>query len=160
MNLETLFADIKSLAQSFTWSHWAAIGAALFLLFLLPVIGASRRKKRRRKVAPQLALEAFQISPLGRDAFLKFKNNGEVATISAIAVRGRNDLVFKNAFAGHTIEKGKTYSILMETVTQDKITHNFSMELTFFDQHRNVYRQIFDLSNLTTRPPKLMQTGR
>ncbi|MBK7870889.1 MAG: hypothetical protein IPJ74_09470 [Saprospiraceae bacterium] len=161
MNLETLFAEVKTLLQSFTLMHWAIIGGVLLLLFVvLPLASSRRRKKRRDKVAPKLMLEAFQVSPLGRDAFLKIKNNGESATFTSLFVKGRRDIVFKNAFAGHQLDKGKTYSILLETASQEKITHNFIVELTYFDQMRNVYRQTFDLSKNTTRQPKLVQAGR
>ncbi|MDX1942736.1 MAG: hypothetical protein SFU99_19390 [Saprospiraceae bacterium] len=160
MNLDTLLAEAKNLIQFFTLTHWAIIGGVLLLLFvILPLASASRRRKRRAKVAPQLILEAFQVSPLGRDAFLKIKNNGETATFTSLFVKSRRDIVFKNAFAGHQLDRGKTYSVLLEAVAQEKITHNFSIELTYFDQMRNVYRQTFDLSRNATRKPKLVQAG-
>ncbi len=159
MNLDTLLAEAKALIQSFTPIHWAIISGVLLLLILLPVINSARRRRRRRKFAPQLVLEAFQISPLGRDAFLKLRNNGEPATLTSISVRGRRDITFKSAFAGHIIEKGKTYSLLMEATLQAKLSANFSVELIYFDQRRNVYRQTFDLGAGVGRTPKLVQAG-
>lgn len=158
--METTLTEATTFLESLTPLHWAIAGVVLLLIFIIIAVKASQGRKRREKVAPKLMLEAFQISPLGRDAYLKIKNNGEPATLTSLFVRGRRDIVFKNAFAGHQLEKGKVYGILMEAASQEKIAANFSVELTYFDAKRNVYRQSFDLGNNATRQPKLVQAGR
>lgn len=158
--METTLTQARTLLESLTPVHWAIAGAFLLLIFIIIAVNAAQRRKRREKVAPKLMLEAFQISPLGHDAYLKIKNNGEPATLTSLFVRGRRDIVFKNAFAGHQLERGKTYGILMETASPEKIAANFSVELTYFDAKRNVYRQSFDLGNNSSRQPKLVQSGR
>jgi len=158
--MDTFLAGAENLIQSLTPTHWLVIGVVMLLLIVIPASLSGRRKKRREKVKPNLVLESFQVSPLGRDAFLKIKNEGEVATLTSLFVRGRRDIIAKNAFAGHKGERGKIYSILLEATAEEKITNNFTVELTYFDQMRNVYRQAFDLKNNATKNPKLMQRGK
>ncbi|HMO39023.1 MAG TPA: hypothetical protein PKC76_15275 [Saprospiraceae bacterium] len=158
--MDQLLAQAQNLIQTFTPLHWAILSAVIVLCILIPILSRRARRRRRQRFAPQLVLEVFQISPLGRDAFLKIKNNGETATFTSLFVRGRRDIVFRNALAGHELEKGKTYSILLEATAQELISPNFSIEITYFDQMRNVYRQTFNLANNSTRAPKLVQPGR
>lgn len=158
--METFLAEAQTLTQSLTPLHWGVISGVLLLLIALPFILSGRRKRKREQVKPLPALELFQISPLGRDAFLKIKNNGEVATLTSLFVRGRRDIIVKNAFAGHELERGKVYSILLEATADEKISANFNVEITYFDQMRNVYRQTLDLQSNTAKSPKLVQRGR
>ncbi len=158
--METFLAEMQNLTQSFTPVHWGVLIGILLLLVSLPFILSGRRKKKREQVKPLLALESFQISPLGRDAFLKIKNNGEVATLTSLFVRDRRDIIVKNAFAGHELGRGKVYSILLEATADEKINVDFNVEITYFDQMRNVYRQTLDLQSNTTKSPKLVQRGR
>lgn len=149
---------IQNFFKNLTPEQWAIIGgAALFLFVLLPLYLRFRRRRRLRKFAPQIQLESFQISPLGRDAFFKIKNNGEQATLISLFIRGRRDIVFKNSFVGHELHRDKSYSILMEATAKDKISENFMIELNYLDRIGNVYKQAFDLNAKNARQAKLVK---
>ncbi len=159
-SINTFIAQAKAFLQTLTPTHWAIIGGVFLVLILIPIIASSNRKRRLRKFAPQLAVESFQISPLGRDAFFKIRNTGELATLVSLFIRGRRDIVFKNAFVGHELHKDKSYSILMEAAAKDRIETNFTIELNYLDRVGNVYKQAFDLNNKTAKQPKLVKGKR
>lgn len=154
--LALLPAEVRDWVANVDPQYWAAGSGGLILLILISALRKRSKKKRFWRAAPQLTMEAFKISPLGRDAFLKIQNNGEKATLTTISFQGRNDIVVKNALAGHLLDKGKGYSILLETNGQKKMDDNFLIELRFMDARNNVYRQTFIPKNNTTRPAKLV----
>ncbi len=137
--------------------YWAAGGGSLFLIMIWSSFGKARKKRKLKTVAPKLKVHTFQVSPLGRDAFFKIRNDGEQATLSELAFIGRSDIVVKNALAGHKIEKNKIYGLLLEAAAQNKIDPNFSIELTFLDKLGNVYRQAFELDTKVALPAKLVK---
>lgn len=143
--------------ESLEPQHWAAGGGALVLLILVSTVRKTAARRRERRLAPKLVLEAFQISPLGRDAFVKIQNQGEKAILTTIAFQGRKDLAVKNALAGHHLEKDRAYSILLETTGPEKIDDNFSIELSYMDTRNNVYRQTFIPRHHQTKPPKTIR---
>lgn len=154
--LALLPAEVKEWIAEVEPQYWAAGGGGLVVLILFSTLRKRSKKKRFWRSAPQLTMEAFKISPLGRDAFVKIQNNGEQATLTTISFLGRNDIVVKNALAGHLLDRGKSYSILLETTGQEKMDDNFSIELRFMDARNNVYRQIFIPKNNITRRAKLV----
>lgn len=158
INFEEILARVQAYVQEISPEQWAIIGGGFLLLLLLNSF--RRRMKRRRaarKVAPKFSLHAFQIAPLGKDAFFKIRNNGELATLTNISVKGRNDIVVRNAVGGHLIEKNKVYSILLECNSSDKIKNNFTLRLDYFDQKGNVYRQDFPLRQKVAAQAKLVK---
>ncbi len=158
VNIETLSAKAQAIIQSFTFVHWTIIFGILFILFvLIPIVKAKRRQRRRQRIAPILLLDTFQISPMGKDAYFKIRNTGEQATLLSLFIRGRRDVVPKNAFVGHQIEKEKVYGILLEATAMDKLADNFSVELTYLDKIGNVYKQSFELGNKVAKQPKLVK---
>lgn len=158
VNINTVWDKIQIFFQQLTPVELAIIGGvAVILLIVLPLAGRGRRKGRLRKFAPIITLESFQISPLGRDAFFKIKNTGEPATLTSLFIRGRRDIIFKNAFVGHELDRNKSYSILMEVVGNQKIEENFTIELNYLDKAGNVYKQAFELSSKTAKTPKLVK---
>lgn len=161
IKLEQQLEALLEWAKEFEWYYWAIAGGVLLLLFVLPFIGRSSRKKKKQalQVRPHLLLDAFQIAPLGRDAFLKIRNAGNPATFVNLAIKGRNDILSKNSFQGHRLEKDKVYSILLEAIGKLKIEQNFSIEITFMDVHQNVYKQQFDLMKQTVKQAKLIKYG-
>lgn len=149
---------IQTFFEKLTPEQWAIIVGAFLLLFVvLPLAARAQRRRRLRKFAPHIILESFQISPLGRDAFFKIRNGGEQATLISLFIRGRRDIVFKNSFVGHELQRDKSYSVLMEATAKDKIAENFSIELNYLDKMGNVYKQAFDLHAKTARQPKLVK---
>lgn len=158
INIHTVWERIQAYFQHLTPTDIAILsGVGVLLLIVLPLLGRLRRKQRLRKYAPMIVLEFFQISPLGRDAFFKIKNNGELATLTSVFIRGRRDIVFKNSFVGHELHRDKTYSILMEATAKDKIEENFTIELNYLDRIGNVYKQAFELTSKTAKTPKLIK---
>lgn len=148
---------IQAWVEGLTPVEWGIGGGAALVLILLWIWRGSGRS-RNKQFAPQLALHAFQIAPLGRDAFFKIRNNGEMATLTTMLIKGRNDLLIKSDYAGHQIDKDKVYGILLETTSTARIQNDFSIELMFIDQQRSVYRQIFDMRQQAALPPKLVRT--
>lgn len=129
----------------------------ILLLMLSIALGRRRRKRQAKRLAPRLVLEAFQISPLGRDASFKVQNTGQTARLYTLSIKGRNDILVKNAIAGHEILGGETYRILLEAAGQKKLDAGFTIELSYLDQMGNVYRQAFPLSQQAARQPKLVK---
>ncbi len=158
INIHTVWEQIQTYFQNLSPTDIAILsGVGVLLLIGLPLVARLRRRQRLRRYAPILVLESFQISPLGRDAFFKIKNNGELATLISLFIRGRRDIVFKNSFVGHELHRDKTYSILMEATTKDKIEDNFTIELNYIDRIGNVYKQAFELNARTAKTPKLVK---
>jgi hypothetical protein len=158
VNINTVWATIKTFFQNLTPVQTAVLGGVLLLLLIiLPLSGRLRRKRRLRIYAPVIVLESFQISPLGRDAFFKIRNNGEIATLTSLFIRGRRDIVFKNSFVGHELHRDKSYSILMEATANQKIEENFSIELNYLDKVGNVYKQAFELTSKTAKTARLVK---
>lgn len=158
--MENFVAEAEAFFKTLNLLEWGIIGGVILLVIIIPSILSNRKKKQRARVMPRLALESFQVSPLGRDAFFRIKNTGESATLTSLFIRGRRDIIAKNAFVGHQLDRGTVYGILLEATADEKITTNFSVEITYFDQMRNVYRQTFDLKNSSVKNPKLMQKGK
>lgn len=158
VNINTVWEKIETIIQRLTPVEWAMIGGGLLLLILvLSLISRNRRKSRLRKIAPAIVLESFQISPMGRDAFFKIKNNAEVATLTAVSIQGRRDIVFKNTFIGHELHRDKTYSILLEATAKDRIENNFTIVINYMDKIGNIYKQAFELNNKKAKTPKLVK---
>jgi len=158
VNIHTIWEQVQTFVQNRT-STELAIGGGFFALLLIfvPLVSRGQRRRRLRKFAPNIGLESFQISPLGRDAFFKIHNHGEVATLTSIFIRGRRDILFKNAFVGHELQRDKSYSILLEATAKERIENNFTIEISYLDQKSNVYKQAFDLNHKTAKQPKLVR---
>ncbi len=156
-NLEQLRAEAEAIFYSVEWWYWAAGGGVLLLLILFLAFRNSGKKRKARQVAPRIKIHAFQLSPLGRDAYLKLRNDGDVATISNLQIKGRNDIAVKNAFAGHQLEREKIYGLLLEATGKRKIKKDFVVEVTFLDQLGNVYRQHFAIGNQTAKQARLVR---
>ena len=155
--LEVYWASLKELAGILTTEQWAGVGGGVVFLMLIGAISRSSKKKKIKKSAPKLLMHTFQIAPLGKDAFFKIRNIGEQATLTELALKGRNDIEVKNAFAGHQIEKEKVYGLLLESTSNKKIRPDFSIELTFMDKNGNVYKQLFEPEQNGARQAKLIK---
>jgi len=155
--------EIYELAKTYVLEsgpiEWSAAGGIVIILIIaISMLSSKRRKKKRAKsVAPQLSLQGFQISPLGRDAYLKVLNTGQSAKLTGLDIQGRKDIAVKNAVAGHDMPPGETYRILLESVGQNKLSNNFTIELTYMDQLGNVYQQFFPMKQQVARPAKLVR---
>ena len=158
LNFEEILEQLQPYIKILSPEQWAVVGGIIFILFVLSRMrrGAKKRKKLK-KVAANLVYHAFQIAPLGRDAFFKIKNTGELATLTGITIKGRKDILVKNAVVGHQLEKDKVYSILLETGSAAKIVENFTIELSYFDQGGNNFKQSFPLNQRTAKQAKLQK---
>jgi hypothetical protein len=137
------FELVKQYLSSLSSPHFAAIG--LLLLALILFFASKTRQRREKKLlaqAPQLLLKDFQVAPLGKDAFFKIRNEGELATISQLDIIGRADVMVKNDYAGHQIGKDKEYRIFLESAGHQKIDKDFSIEITFSGPQGHIYKQL------------------
>ena len=160
INTEELLSTINEFTQSLSPLQWGIIGGciALILILVASLSAGKRRKKRKaRLVAPALKLDTFQISPLGRDAYFKVLNNGQPARLSQLSIKGRKDIVVKNAVAGHELQAGESYRILLEAAGNQKINSDFIIELSYVDLVGNVYQQAFALNQQAAKQPKLVR---
>jgi hypothetical protein len=123
--------------------HYAMAALGVLVLTGLVVAVRMNRRAKQRRIPPKLNVQSFQIAPLGRDAYFKISNGGPPATISSLRILGHSDIIAKNEVAGHIVEPGKDYSILLETLAAGKIDNNLEIELTFLDANGNAYRQAF-----------------
>ncbi|NUO00429.1 MAG: hypothetical protein HUU01_07400 [Saprospiraceae bacterium] len=154
--LQSYWEQARTLAAAVAPEYWAIGGTVLVLLLLWRIASAQSKKRKRSAIVPKLMIEGFQIAPLGRDAFLKIRNTGEPVTFSALQIKGRVDVAVKNVLAGHELETDKSYSLLLEATGQEKITPNFSIELTYLDRGGNVYIQRFRTDTLAAGKAKLI----
>ncbi len=155
--LNVYWEQIRSWASTVAPEYWAIGGGALAFLILWRALSVRSNKRKLRQSAPKLMMEGFQVAPLGRDAFLKMRNAGETATLTALQIKGRYDVAVKNVLAGHELEKDKSYSLLLEATGQQKLTPNFSIELTFLDRVGNVYVQRFRTDTLGAGKAKIIR---
>ncbi len=125
-------------AMAMTVEQWAYVGGGFVGLLLLRwLIKRARRPKKAVVKQPVvnsnqgLQLHTFQIAPLGRDAFLKIQNNMDLITLTKLEIIDRQNVRVKNAIAGHKLDKGKIYSILLEAEGNTKLTDGFTVKLTY-----------------------------
>lgn len=158
-DLEQWKQAVVDFATTPSTERWLALAGGVLLLLLFIVVRINRRARKRRAFlhAPNLFLESFQVSPLGRDAYLKIGNAGARGTLTRLEVKGRSDLRVKNQVAGHEMERGEQYRILLEAEGQQKIDPDFSLLLTFMDARKNVFQQEFDLRSRSARKAKLLK---
>ena len=71
---------------------------------------------------------------MGRDAFFKVHNHGQLARLSALSIKGKGHIQVKNNIAGHEIKTGDSYRILLEATGNKKINKDFIVELTYIKQ--------------------------
>ncbi|MCB0583921.1 MAG: hypothetical protein KDD06_01115 [Phaeodactylibacter sp.] len=160
INLEEILSAVNKYTESMGPVEWGLIGGGIALILILSAslaAGKSRKKRRARQAAPALSLDTFQISPLGRDAYFKVLNSGQPARLSNMAIKGRKDVAVKNAVAGHELQSGESYRILLEATGNQKLDNDFIIELSYVDLIGNVYQQAFALSQHAAKQPKLVR---
>jgi hypothetical protein len=125
-------------AKAMTIEEWAMVAAGLIIFLSLRwLIKRAKRprnpsaKRQAVSTAPGVKLYTFQIAPLGRDAFLKIQNTGEEVTLTKLEIKDRQNIIVKNALAGHKLDTNKVYGILLEAEGNSKITDGFSVQLTY-----------------------------
>ena len=160
INPENLLSTLNEYTQSMGVLEWSIIGGGIVLILLLAASLSSakrRRKRKAQKAAPALSLDAFQVSPLGRDAYFKVLNNGQPARLSNMAIKGRKDVAMKNDVAGHELQSGESYRFLLEASGTQKLNSDFTIELSYVDLVGNVYQQAFALNQQVAKQPKLVR---
>ena len=138
--LQQLTPDQKLMAA-------VGFGVLLLLLILRKLLKVKNkggvRSKNNKKGA--LSIHSYQIAPLGRDAFLKIKNNGPSITLTQLVINNQ-EVSIKNALAGQKIDEGKIYSILLESKNTKKIPEALEIEITFLNSKHIAEKQTFTLT--------------
>ncbi|MEL7219940.1 MAG: hypothetical protein AAGJ93_01395 [Bacteroidota bacterium] len=117
-------------------------GAMILLLIFIWLLGRLFRSGKKSK---GIAVQSFQLAPLGRDAFLKITNPGDEVTLLFAHVIGRADVVIKNEVGGQKIPAAGSYSILLEAAGEQRLSKDFSVQFTFVDDQKQTYHQTFSL---------------
>ncbi len=131
-------------------------GFFILLLILIPVILRSVKKSKVRKIAPDFKLLSFQISPLGKDAWLRLRNDGHLAVLKDLQFKKRTNLIVKNAFRENKVGKGVTVSLFLQATTQDRIREDFAAEILYADAKGHLYRQTLKLDSKIMQAAKLL----
>lgn len=158
-DVEALFNDLTAYLSTTGPMEWS-IGGGIALLLLIAGASTGGKRQRRKKaaaIAPKLAIGDFQVSPLGKDAYFKIYNHGNLARLSQIIIKGKGHIQVKNAIAGHEIVTGDSYRIFLETTGNRKINTDFIVDLTYIDQAGNVYQQDFPMSKPKPQPARLVK---
>jgi len=125
------------------------IGAAAFLIVMVTLLSIMLMIKVRKKTKiPTLHLIAFQIAPMGRDAFLKLNNPGDRLTLLTLKILGRPDIIINNQVTGHILIKDANYNVLMESSGLLPIEEGLQVVITFSDVNQQTYLQHFSLDTL------------
>ena len=129
-----LFSDINL--------YWVGGGAALLLLSIIIALTLRGVKKSKaRKIAPDLTFQAFQISPLGKDAWLRLRNTGHLAVLKDVKFKKRKDILVKGAFRENKIGTDTTVNLFLHATQQDRIREDFDIEILYSDAKGRLYRQ-------------------
>lgn len=132
------------------------IAAGLAVLAVIAIILLARRnalRNRLRQFAPKLTLSSFQVSPLGRDGFLKLHNSGEPAILKRLHIHRRNDLRVHERYLDSKIGKYKDYALLIEATGQDRMSDEFLLTLEYTDEKGYTYRLVVDPAGRSQKKP-------
>lgn len=135
--------------------YWAIAGGVLFVLILVPIIARSIKKSKANKVKPELVLHSFQISPLGKDAWLRLRNEGQLAVLKDMKFKKRNDIEFKTNFREVKIANGNTAGLFLHAKSHERIREDFEIEMLYADSLGYVYKQLLRLDGRVMMQAKL-----
>jgi hypothetical protein len=136
--------------------YWAIAGGILFFLILIPIILRSVKKSKANKLKPILVLHNFQISPLGKDAWLRLRNEGQLAILKEMKFKKRNDIQPKTNFREVKIGQGNTTSLFLHGTGQERIREDFEVEFLYSDAQGHLYKQVLKLDGKVMQKAKLL----
>ena len=125
------------------------------LLIIIPMIIRSNKRGKARKIAPDIGLHSFQVAPLGRDAYLRLKNDGHPAIIKALEFKKRQDIGIKNHYFDYRLEPQKVYGLLLNAKGKERIAADFEVILHYNDEAGNQYKQVFRVAENMAQQAKL-----
>lgn len=160
--MEDFLSEINKITANWEVAEWSTFagGVLIVLILISGLVAMTRnrsRKRRIRQAAPQISVNQFRISPLGRDAYFRLQNNGPDARLTRLEFKGRNNILLKNQIGGHLLAQGESYRILLELAGNQKSHDNLYFTLTFLDGSGNVFEQIFELNTQTSKQPKVVK---
>ena len=150
--LDTILPFLKGIEPM----YWAIAGGVLFLLILIPIILRSVKKSKANKIKPILILHSFQISPLGKDAWLRLRNVGQLAVLKELKFKKRNDIISKTNFREVKIGQGNTTSLFLQGTGQNRIREDFDIEFLYSDAQGHLYKQVLKLDGKVMQKAKLL----
>lgn len=136
--------------------YWAIAGGILFILILIPIILRSIKKSKANKIKPALVLHSFQISPLGKDAWLRLRNVGQLAVLKDVKFKKRQDILSKTNFREVRIGQGNTTSLFLQGTGQNRIREDFEIEFLYSDAQGHLYKQVLKLDGKVMQKAKLL----
>lgn len=142
---ETITTYLPESLQAYDPLLVLGVGLGVLILLILLLVPVFRLTSGARVRHSGLAIQSFQIAPLGRDAFLKVTNTGPPVTFTSLIVTERADVSVKNQVAGQLLQEGDSYSILLEATADERLSTDFQLYFSFFDQERRNYQQQFSL---------------
>lgn len=155
-NISSKFDELLGLIKG-TEPLYLVIGVAvMLLLILLPIILRSIKKGKAGKVKPDIVLKSFQISPLGRDAWLRLRNEGHLAVLQDVKVKKRKDILVKTNFKDVKMPSQGTTSLFLNALGEERIREDFELELLYIDSIGNHYRQKLRLEDKVMHRAKLL----
>lgn len=138
--------QILSYLQNIEPLYLAIVGGIFLLLVLIPIILRSMKKSKAGKVKPDLVLHSFQISPLGKDAWLRLRNEGQLAILKDLKFKKRQDIQSKTSFREVKVGQGNTTSLFLHAMTQERIREDFEVEILYADSLGHLYKQVLSLN--------------
>ena len=103
-----------------------------------------------------MVLHNFQISPLGKDAWLRLRNEGQLAVLKDLKFKKRNDIQTKTNFRDVKIGQGNTTSLFLHGIGQDRIREDFEVEFMYSDAKGHLYKQTLKLEGKIMQKAKLL----
>jgi hypothetical protein len=153
---DNILDTVLPFIQSIEPMYWAIAGGVLFLLILIPIILRSIKKSKAAKIKPALVLHSFQISPLGKDAWLRLRNVGQLAVLKDLKFKKRNDIISKTNFREVRVGQGNTTSLFLQGTGQNRIREDFEIEFLYSDAQGHLYKQVLKLDGKVMQKAKLL----
>lgn len=154
-NLKDIFGQLTAALRDVPVIYLIVVGVILLLSIIIPIVLRSIKKGKADKVKPNLNLKSFQVSPLGRDAWLRLNNNGHLAILKEIKIKKRKDIIVSTDFRNIKINQSGTASLFLNANGEHRIRENFEVEFIYADSIGNLYKQRLNLENKVFSKAKL-----
>ncbi len=146
-NFAEIIEPIKEFILQYAWPYGLVLLAIPLIFIIVSLVSKAIKRGKARDCAPQLDFLSFQVAPMGKDAWLKLKNNGHEATIEKVYIPGRRDIKISNAHINFKLERNAVYGIFCESTTAARLDSGFEIIVGFKDKLGNSYDHTFYIDN-------------